>query len=81
MVDSAIGDEGLHAASASAAELEATRAINQGIFDNSPDLILVADCQGNFIRVSPSSLAVIGYTPAEMAGAQRDRVRPSRRSR
>ncbi len=94
MADSAIGDEGLHAASASAAELEATRAINQGIFDNSPDLILVADGQGNFIRVSPSSLAVIGYTPAEMAGrngiefvhpddldSTRDEMRRARRER
>ena len=94
MADSAIGDEGLHAASASAAELEATRAINQGIFDNSPDLILVADGQGNFIRVSPSSLAVIGYTPKEMAGrngiefvhpddldSTRDEMRRARRER
>jgi PAS domain S-box-containing protein len=43
-------------------------AINQRIFDTSPDLILVVDRQGNFIRVSPSSLPIIGYTPDEMFG-------------
>jgi PAS domain S-box-containing protein len=47
---------------------EAARAINQRIFDTSPDLILVADRQGNFIRVSPSSLSIIGYSAGEMAG-------------
>jgi PAS domain S-box-containing protein len=45
---------------------DAVSAINQRIFDTSPDLILVVDRQGNFIRVSPSSLPIIGYTPEEM---------------
>src|SRR5579862_6432207 len=47
---------------------DAEQVINQQIFDNSPDLILVADGQGNFIRVSPSAKSIIGYDPAEMAG-------------
>jgi PAS domain S-box-containing protein len=47
---------------------DAAQAINQRIFDTSPDLILVADRQGNFIRISPSSLSIIGYGPDEMAG-------------
>jgi PAS domain S-box-containing protein len=36
------------------------------IFDTSPDLILVADSKGNFVRVSPSSEAMLGYTAEEM---------------
>ena len=47
---------------------DAVSAINQRIFDTSPDLILVVDRQGNFIRVSPSSLPIIGYAPEEMFG-------------
>ena len=42
--------------------------INQQIFDYSVDLILVTDSQGNFIRVSPSSNAILGYQPSEMIG-------------
>jgi PAS domain S-box-containing protein len=38
------------------------------IFDTSPDLILVTDRQGKFIRVSPSSKAILGYDPEEMIG-------------
>jgi PAS domain S-box-containing protein len=38
------------------------------IFETSLDLILVTDRQGNFIRVSPSSLATLGYSPEEMVG-------------
>jgi len=53
---------------AAAVDREAVRAINQRIFDTSPDLILVVDRQGNFIRVSPSSLSIIGYTADEMFG-------------
>jgi PAS domain S-box-containing protein len=47
---------------------DAAQAINQRIFETSPDLILVADRQGNFIRVSPSSSSIIGYSPDEMTG-------------
>ncbi|SED20660.1 putative bifunctional diguanylate cyclase/phosphodiesterase [Bradyrhizobium erythrophlei] len=49
-----------------------TRALNQEIeerrrlFDTSLDLILVTDANGIFKRVSPSSLATIGYRPDEM---------------
>ena len=49
-------------------ELEATRAINQRIFDTSLDLILVVDRRGTFIRVSPSSLQILGYRPDELIG-------------
>ena len=49
-------------------ELEAERAINQRIFDTSLDLILVVDPKGTFIRVSPSSEAIIGYFPEEIIG-------------
>jgi PAS domain S-box-containing protein len=40
----------------------------QRIFETSNDLILVADTAGNFIQVSPSSMAIVGYEPAEMIG-------------
>jgi PAS domain S-box-containing protein len=38
------------------------------IFETSQDLILVTDPKGNFVQVSPSSLAIIGYRPEEMVG-------------
>jgi len=49
-------------------ERETTRSINQRIFDTSLDLILVVDRRGDFLRVSPSSLAILGYQPDEMIG-------------
>jgi PAS domain S-box-containing protein len=49
-------------------EREATRSINQRIFDTSLDLILVVDRQGHFLRVSPSGRAILGYRPDEMIG-------------
>src|SRR5882672_646317 len=50
------------------AEQEAMHAINQRIFETSLDLILVVDPRGTFIRVSPSSMAILGYRPDEMVG-------------
>jgi len=47
---------------------EATHVINQRIFETSLDLILVVDRRGTFIRVSPSSMAILGYRPDEMVG-------------
>ena len=44
------------------------QAINQRIFDTSLDLILVVDRHGTFLRVSPSSEAILGYRPEEMIG-------------
>jgi len=38
------------------------------IFETSQDLILVTDTAGNFVQVSPSSMAILGYQPAEMIG-------------
>ena len=38
------------------------------IFETSLDLILVTDRKGNFVRVSPSSLAILGYHPEDMTG-------------
>jgi PAS domain S-box-containing protein len=46
----------------------AIHAINQRIFETSLDLILVVDRRGTFIRVSPSSMAILGYHPDEMVG-------------
>lgn len=40
--------------------------LNQRIFDTSIDLILVTDHHGNFVRVSPSSVVILGYSPSEM---------------
>ncbi len=50
------------------------RALNQEIeerrriFETSHDLILVTDTSGNFIQVSPSAFAILGYEPQEMIG-------------
>ncbi len=38
------------------------------IFETSLDLIVVVDRQGNFLRVSPSARAILGYDPADMVG-------------
>ena len=40
----------------------------QRIFETSQDLILVTDTSGNFVQVSPSSRAILGYEPSEMVG-------------
>jgi two-component system sensor kinase FixL len=47
---------------------DAIHAINQRIFETSQDLILVVDRAGTFIRVSPSSMTILGYEPAQMVG-------------
>jgi diguanylate cyclase (GGDEF)-like protein/PAS domain S-box-containing protein len=53
---------------------ETTAALNQEaeerrrLFETSLDLILVTDRKGTFTRVSPSSLAIIGYRPDEVIG-------------
>src|SRR5262245_43171719 len=47
---------------------EATHAINQRIFETSLDLILVVDSKGNFMRVSPSCAAILGYEAGELIG-------------
>ncbi len=38
------------------------------IFETTLDLILITDRQGQFIRVSPSVSAILGYRPEEMIG-------------
>ena len=38
------------------------------IFETSQDLILVTDTKGTFVQVSPSSMSILGYRPAEMIG-------------
>ena len=48
--------------------VDAIHAINQRIFETSQDLILVVDRRGTFTRVSPSSMAILGYEPTEMVG-------------
>ncbi len=40
----------------------------QRIFETSQDLILVTDTAGTFVQVSPSSMTILGYEPAEMIG-------------
>lgn len=53
---------------------ERTEALNQEteerrrLFETSLDLIIVTDRTGIFRRVSPSSLAILGYHPGEMLG-------------
>ncbi len=41
---------------------------HQRLFETSLDLILVTDRRGQFIEVSPSALAILGYRPDEMTG-------------
>src|SRR3984893_8653897 len=38
------------------------------LFETSLDLILITDRRGRFIQVSPSSAAILGYSPDEMIG-------------
>ena len=38
----------------------------QRIFETSQDLILVTDPRGNLVQVSPSSTAILGYSPEQM---------------
>jgi len=38
------------------------------IFESSQDLILVTDCKGVLVQVSPSCEAILGYLPDEMIG-------------
>ncbi len=47
---------------------DGVHAINQRIFETSLDLILVVDRSGTFVRVSPSSQAILGYHPDELVG-------------
>jgi PAS domain S-box-containing protein len=54
--------------SEAAAARDAIHSINQRIFDTSLDLILVVDKRGTFIRVSPSSTTILGYSPEELIG-------------
>jgi len=50
------------------AELTMEIAERRRLFDTSLDLIIVGDSRGNFLRVSPSSLAIVGYRPEELVG-------------
>ena len=38
------------------------------LFETSLDLIMITDKRGNYIRISPSALATVGYRPEEMIG-------------
>ncbi len=42
--------------------------LRRRIFETSLDLILVTDRKGNFIQVSPSAKAILGFEPSEMVG-------------
>jgi PAS domain S-box-containing protein len=65
-------------ASKTARDIGETRRIQQAltveieerrrIFETSQDLILITDTGGNFVQVSPSSEAILGYLPEEMIG-------------
>jgi PAS domain S-box-containing protein len=57
-----------HDAVALRRELGAATSVNRRIFETSLDLILVVDSRGNFVRVSPSALAIVGYRPEDMIG-------------
>ncbi|MBR1172494.1 PAS domain S-box protein [Bradyrhizobium sp. KB893862 SZCCT0404] len=52
------------------AEMALNREIEerQRIFETSQDLILVTDGFGNFIQVSPSVKAILGFSPEDMVG-------------
>jgi PAS domain S-box-containing protein len=50
------------------AELRREAEERERVFETSLDLILVTDKRGNFLRVSPSSLTILGYRPDEMIG-------------
>jgi PAS domain S-box-containing protein len=62
------GDQGSSRRAAGAPLSDAENTINQRIFETSLDLILVVDRNGNFLRVSPSSQAILGFQPEEMVG-------------
>jgi PAS domain S-box-containing protein len=49
-------------------QLEQELELYRRIYETSIDLILVTDRSGRFVDVSPSSLPLLGYTPAEMVG-------------
>ncbi len=38
------------------------------IFESSNDLILVTDSKGNFVQISPSVTAILGYQPTDLLG-------------
>jgi PAS domain S-box-containing protein len=50
------------------ADASRPRSLDERIFETTLDLILVVDRQGNFLRVSPSCMAILGYQPEEMIG-------------
>jgi PAS domain S-box-containing protein len=49
-------------------EKKKTDAALERFFETSIDLILVVDSKGNLLRVSPSSIPLLGYRPEEMVG-------------
>jgi diguanylate cyclase (GGDEF)-like protein/PAS domain S-box-containing protein len=50
------------------ARIEKEASENRRLFETSLDLILVTDDKGTFVRVSPSSMTILGYSPDEMIG-------------
>jgi PAS domain S-box-containing protein len=48
--------------------LEREQEERQRVFETSNDLIVLTDTAGNFVQVSPSSLAIVGYEPSELIG-------------
>lgn len=53
---------------AGARRLENMRQINQQLVNSSVDLILVVSRTGEFVEVSPSVQAILGYSPSELIG-------------
>lgn len=49
-------------------EVDTARAFNQRIFETSPDLILIVDRKGNFVRVNPSVTKILNYRVEDMVG-------------
>jgi PAS domain S-box-containing protein len=68
LVDPAMEDRRDGVMPARERERETIHSINQRIFDTSLDLILVVSKRGEFVRVSPSSRAILGYAPEDMIG-------------
>jgi PAS domain S-box-containing protein len=64
----AVGVRELQRLNRSTERLEQELELYRRIYETSIDLILVTDRQGRFADVSPSSLSLLGYEPAEMIG-------------
>jgi PAS domain S-box-containing protein len=59
-------------------ELETSRALYQGLFEDAPDALLVADTEGRLQRVSRQAEVVFGYAAGELIGLPVETLLPER---